>query len=69
VSLPPFPSDYRVAARADDRLEPLDRAYAKAVASNPADVTVERIGDLMSYELPAALTGGRTITFSAEVTR
>ena len=43
---------------------------AKAVASNPAaDVTVERIGDLMSYELPAALTGGRSITFSAELTR
>ena len=43
---------------------------ARVVASNPAaDVTVERIGDLMSYELPAALTGGRSITFSAEVTR
>ena len=43
---------------------------AKVVASNPAaDVTVERIGDLMSYELPAALTGRRPITFSAEVTR
>ena len=35
------------------------------------DVTVERIGDLMSYDLPAAPTGGRRrpITFSAEVTR
>jgi FMN phosphatase YigB (HAD superfamily) len=43
---------------------------ARVVASNPAaDVTVERIGDLMSYELPAALTDGRSITFSAEVTR
>ena len=42
---------------------------AKVVASNPAaDVTVERIGDLMSYDLPAALTRGRPITFSAEVT-
>jgi FMN phosphatase YigB (HAD superfamily) len=43
---------------------------AKVVASNPAaDVTVERIGDLMSYDLPAVLTGGQPITFSAEVTR
>ena len=33
------------------------------------DVTAERIGDLMSYDLPAALTGERPITFSAEVTR
>jgi hypothetical protein len=42
----------------------------KVVASYPAaDVTVERIGDLMSYDLPAALTSGRPITFSAEVTR
>ena len=42
----------------------------KVVASNPAaDVTVERIGDLMTYDLPAVLTGGRPITFSAEVTR
>ena len=42
----------------------------KVVASNPAaDVTVERIGDLMSYDLPAVLTGEPPITFSAEVTR
>jgi FMN phosphatase YigB (HAD superfamily) len=42
----------------------------KAVASNPAaDVTVERIGDLMSYDLPAVLAGGRPATFSSEVTR
>ena len=42
----------------------------KVVASYPAaDVTVERIGDLMSYDLPAALAGGRPITFSSEVTR
>jgi FMN phosphatase YigB (HAD superfamily) len=42
----------------------------KVVASNPpADVTVERIGDLMAYDLPAVLTGGRPSTFSAEVTR
>jgi FMN phosphatase YigB (HAD superfamily) len=42
----------------------------KVVASNPAaDVAVERIGDLMSYDLPAILTGVGQITFSAEVTR
>jgi len=42
----------------------------KVVASNPAaDVTVERIGDLMSYDLPAVLAGARPITCSAEVTR
>jgi FMN phosphatase YigB (HAD superfamily) len=42
----------------------------KVVASNPAaDVAVERIGDLMSYDLPAIVTGVRQITFSAEVTR
>jgi len=42
----------------------------QVVASNPAaDVTVERIGDLMSYDLPAVLTGEPPITFSAEVTR
>jgi FMN phosphatase YigB (HAD superfamily) len=42
----------------------------KVVASYPAaDVTVERIGDLMSYDLPAVLTGGQPTTFSAEVTR
>jgi FMN phosphatase YigB (HAD superfamily) len=42
----------------------------KVVASYPAaDVTVERIGDLMSYDLPALLPGWRPITFSAEVTR
>ncbi|TMD69440.1 MAG: HAD family hydrolase [Chloroflexi bacterium] len=40
------------------------------VASYPAaDVAVERIGDLMSYDLPAVLTGGLPITFSSEVTR
>ena len=40
------------------------------VASYPAaDVAVERIGDLMSYDLPAVLTGGLSITFSSEVTR
>jgi 4-alpha-glucanotransferase len=33
------------------------------------DVTLERIGDLMLYDLPAALPGRRQITFSAEVTR
>jgi FMN phosphatase YigB (HAD superfamily) len=42
----------------------------KVVASNPAaDVTVERISDLMSYDLPAVLAGARPITCSAEVTR
>ncbi len=42
----------------------------KVVASYPAaDVAVERIGDLMSYDLPAVLTGGLPITFSSEVTR
>ena len=42
----------------------------KVVASYPAaDVAVEHIGDLMSYDLPAVLTGGPPITFSAEVTR
>jgi FMN phosphatase YigB (HAD superfamily) len=42
----------------------------KVVASYPAaDVTVERIGDLMAYDLPAVLTGEPPITFSAEVTR
>jgi FMN phosphatase YigB (HAD superfamily) len=42
----------------------------KVVASYPAaDVTVERIGDLMSYDLPAVLTAERATTFSAEVTR
>jgi FMN phosphatase YigB (HAD superfamily) len=40
------------------------------VASSVADVTVERIGDLMSYDLPTLLTGRRPITVSAaEVTR
>jgi hypothetical protein len=38
--------------------------------SNPAaDVTMERIGDLMSYDLAAVLTAERATTFSAEVTR
>jgi FMN phosphatase YigB (HAD superfamily) len=42
----------------------------KVVASYPAaDVIVERIGDLMTYDLPAVLTGEPPITFSAEVTR
>jgi FMN phosphatase YigB (HAD superfamily) len=42
----------------------------KVVASYPAaDVTVERIGDLMSYDLSAVLTAERATTFSAEVTR
>jgi FMN phosphatase YigB (HAD superfamily) len=34
-----------------------------------ADVTVERIGDLMSFDLPSLLPGRRPITVSAEVTR
>jgi FMN phosphatase YigB (HAD superfamily) len=42
----------------------------EVVASYPAaDLTVERIGDLMSYDLPALLSGRRPNTVSAEVTR
>ena len=34
-----------------------------------AAVTIERIGDLMSLDLPSLLRGRRPITVSAEVTR
>jgi FMN phosphatase YigB (HAD superfamily) len=47
-------------------------ALAPAVAAShtAADVTVERIGDLMSYDLPTLLTGRRPVTASAaEVAR
>jgi hypothetical protein len=40
----------------------------EAVASYPApDVTVERIGDLMSYDRPALLPGRSPIAVSAKV--
>lgn len=42
----------------------------RVVASSAADATVERIGDLMSFDLSTLLTGRRPITVSAaEVTR
>jgi hypothetical protein len=42
----------------------------KVVASYPpADLTVERIGDLLGYDLPAILAGQQSVQFSQEVTR
>jgi hypothetical protein len=35
----------------------------------PADVTVERIGDLLGYDLPALIPSQQSIPFSPEVTR
>jgi FMN phosphatase YigB (HAD superfamily) len=35
----------------------------------PADLTVERIADLLKYDLPALLTGRQSIQISPEVTR
>jgi hypothetical protein len=37
-------------------------------ACPPADLTVERIGDLLDYDL-AALLGSRSVQFSQEVTK
>ena len=35
----------------------------------PADLTVERIGDLLDYDLPALLAGQQSVQISQEVTR
>jgi hypothetical protein len=34
-----------------------------------ADLTVERIGDLLDYDLPAILAGQQSLQFSQEVIR
>ena len=38
-------------------------------ACPPADLTVERITDLLNYDLPALLTSQQSIQVSSEVTR
>ena len=38
-------------------------------ACPPADLTVERIGDLLHYDLSALLAGQRSVQISPEVTR
>ena len=42
---------------------------AMLAANPPADVTVERIADLLEYDLPRLLAGQRSIGSTAEVTR
>ena len=38
-------------------------------ACPPADLTVERIGDLLDYELSTLLAGQQSVQISREVTR
>ena len=38
-------------------------------ACPPADLTVERVGDLLNYDLPALLAGRQSIQISPEVKR
>jgi hypothetical protein len=38
-------------------------------ACPPADLTVERIGDLLNYDLSALLAGQQSVQISPEVTR
>jgi hypothetical protein len=48
---------------------PSQGKFAVLPSNPPVDLTIDRIADLLGYDLPALLAGHRSIPFAIEVTR